>query len=98
MAIDRAAVIEHMSKVSVSANDDGLIPAFGVFINQTPSNFWNAFADRMVHSVDTELIPAAEFLLVNCAHECGYHTGYGIITSEEWQSVVGPSIESVDDV
>lgn len=98
MAIDRDEVILHMSKVQVSANPDGLIPAFGVFVNQMPAAFWNAFASRLVSRVDADVLPAAEFLLVNCAHECGYHTGYGIITSEEWNAIVAPNVENVEDV
>ena len=41
--------------------------------------------------------PAAEYLLVNAAHECGYHTGFGIITSEEWDAVVAPMIEQAPE-
>ncbi len=37
--------------------------------------------------------------LVNCAYECGYHTGYGIINSEEFKSVVMPMVtEGAKDV
>ncbi len=37
--------------------------------------------------------------LVNCGYECGYHTGYGIITSDEFQNVVGPMVtEGAKDV
>ncbi len=43
------------------------------------------------------MLEAAEVLLVNAAHECGYHTGYGIITSEEWKSVVEPMIEKAPE-
>ena len=38
---------------------------------------------------------AAERLMT--AHECGYHTGHGIITSEEWKAVVEPMIERVPE-
>jgi hypothetical protein len=44
--------------------------------------------------VPEDLVEAAEGLLVNAAHECGYHTGYGIITSDEWKKVVTPMIEN----
>jgi len=98
MPIDREEVILHMSKVQVAANRDGLIPAFGVFVNQMPAAFWNNFASRLVSRVDPDVLPAAEFLLVNCAHECGYHTGFGIITSEEWNAIVAPYVANVEDV
>jgi hypothetical protein len=97
MAIDRKKIIAAMSTVKVSANDDGLIPAFGVLVNQLPARFWNNFADLLVHSVGPDMVPVAQHLLMNAANECGYHTGYGIITSEEWKAVVAPMIEHVPE-
>ena len=94
MAIDRKKIIEEMSKVKVLGNEEGLIPVFGVYVQQLPAEFWNGFARRIVNSVPEDLVEAAEALLVNAAHECGYHTGYGIITSDEFKKVVGPMIES----
>lgn len=93
MAIDRRRIIDALSKVSVRPNEQGLIPAFNVFVNQLPASLWTSFAERLTHRVSPDLLPVAEYLLVNAAHECGYHTGYGIITSEEWNAVVGPMIE-----
>jgi hypothetical protein len=93
MAINRKHIIEALSRVSVSATEEGLIPAFNVFVNQFPATLWNSFAERLTRRVSSELLPVAEHLPVNAAHECGYHTGYGIITSEEWNAVVAPMIE-----
>ncbi len=97
MSIDRSAVISNMSTIAPEANDHGLIPAFNVMVTRAPAALWNNFADLITNTVDPSLRDSAEFLLVNAAHECGYHTGYGIITSAEWDSVVGPMIESVPD-
>lgn len=97
MAIDRQKIINEMSKVKVVGNEEGLIPGFGVFVQQLPGEFWNGFARRLVNSVPEDLIGAAEGLLVNAAHECGYHTGYGIITSDEWNRVVAPMVEKIPE-
>ena len=97
MAIDRKKIIEQMSKVSVIGNEEGMIPAFGVYVQQLPADFWNGFARRIVNSVPEDLADVAENLLVNAALECGYHTGYGIITSDEWNQVVGPMIENAPE-
>ena len=83
MAIDRKRIIDSLSKIEVAGNQEGLIPAFGVFVNQLPAAFWTSFAERLTRAVGDDLLEAAEYLLVVAAHECGYHTGYGIITSEE---------------
>ena len=93
MSINRKKIIELMSKIKVIGNADGLIPAFGVYINQLPACFWNSFAEKLTCIVKPEIKEAAEYLLTYAANECGYHTGHGIINSEEWQAIVEPMIE-----
>jgi len=97
MAIDRNQIIADLSQIEVSGNDEGLIPGFNVYVNQMPAKFWNSFAERLTRHVDPTLLDSAEWLLVNAAQECGYHTGYGIITSEEWKAAVEPMIENAPE-
>ena len=97
MAIDRKRIMESLSKIEIAGNQDVLIPAFGVFVNQMPAAFWNSFASRLVQQVEEDLRETAEFLLVNAGFECGYHTGHGIITSEEWRAVVAPMVEKAPE-
>jgi hypothetical protein len=97
MAINRKQIIEAMSKIELVGNEEGLIPACNVLVNQLPTAFWNSFAEKLTLHVDADLREAAEMLLVNAAHECGYHTGYGIITSEEWKAIVAPMVEKVPE-
>lgn len=97
MAIDRQKIIENMSKIKLVGNEEGLIPACNVLVQQLPADFWNGFADKLTHSVTPELYDTAKFLLQNAAHECGYHTGYGIITSQEWKAIVAPMIEKTPE-
>ena len=92
MAIDRKKAIVDLSKVSVKSNDEGLIPHFGVMINQLPANFWNLFTVKILGAAGDELYEDAFGLLENAAAECGYHTGYGIVTSEEFKAICGPMI------
>ncbi len=93
MSIDRKKIVSSLSRIQVMGNEDGLIPAFGVLVNMLPARFWNTFAERLTRKVPQDLRESAEFLLTNAAHECGYHTGYGIINSDEWKAVVEPMIE-----
>jgi hypothetical protein len=97
MAIDRKKIIQEMSKVSVIGNEEGLIPAFNVYVQQLPADFWNGFARRIVNYVPEDLVEAAEAMLFNAARECGYHTGYGIITSDEWKEIVAPMVEKAPE-
>jgi hypothetical protein len=98
MAIDRKKIIDDMSKIEILANENGLIESFNVFVTQLPSGFWNSFAERFTTKVAPDLLADAEMLLINAAQECGYHTGYGIITSEEWKAVVQPMVATTEDV
>lgn len=98
MPINRNQVIADMAKVKAEANPNGIIPAFNVLVNQLPAAFWNHFSRTLVDAVDPEICGAVEELLVNAAHECGYHTGYGIITSKEWAAVVKPMVGCTEDV
>ena len=98
MAINRKKIIDELSQMKVQGDDTGIIEGFNVYITQLSTNFWNGFADKLLTKVDPDLKEAAEYLLVNAAQVCGYHTGYGIIASEEWKAVVGPMIENVEDV
>jgi len=98
MAINRKKIIEDMSKIEVMGDEKGIIEGFGVYVNQLPTTFWNSFAERLTAKTDPDLMASTEFLLVNAAQECGYHTGYGIITCEEWKAIVQPMVETVEDV
>ena len=94
MSFNRKAVINDISKVSVSQNERGLIESFNVYVNRMPADFWREFGERIMDAVPEDLKQAAWHLLYNAAKECGYHTGYGIMTSEEWDSMVKPHINN----
>jgi hypothetical protein len=92
MTVMRDQVVEQLVDVEVKVNDDGLIPAFNVLVNQLPTAFWNTVAERMMALAPPERKEEMEEALVRCAYECGYHTGYGIITSPEFEAVVMPMV------
>lgn len=92
MSIDRTKAISDLSKITVKGDEEGLIPAFGVLVNQLPANFWNKFSIKILKAAGEDLYDDAAGLLENAASECGYHTGWGIINSEEFKAVVGPMI------
>lgn len=97
MAINRKKVIEQMSQIDMLPDENGIIEGFNVTVNQLPTDFWNAFAERLSSKSSAEMRFYKEYLLYNSAHECGYHTGYGIITSDEWNAVVGPMLEKIPE-
>lgn len=99
MTVMRDKVVKDLANITVKSDQDGLIPNFNVLVNHLPTAFWNTFAERMMAAAPPEQKAALEKALVRCAYECGYHTGYGIITSEEFKSVVMPMVtEGAKDV
>ena len=99
MTVMRDEVVKKLADLNVKGDKDGLIPSFNVLVNQLPVSFWNTFAMRMIEAAPPERRKEVEEALVNCAYECGYHTGYGIISSEEFKEVVTPMVtEGAKDV
>ncbi len=96
MAIDRKKAIEQLSQLKAKGNSDGLIPEFGVLINFLPANFWNTFTELMIMNAGDKLKEVGIGLEIAAA-ECGYHTGYGIITSKEFNAIIGPMIQKAPD-
>lgn len=99
MTVQRDVVVKELAKLNFQGDANGLIDGFNVLVNQLPTSFWNLFAERMMAAVPADKKKELENALVNCAYECGYHTGYGIITSNEFQAVVMPQVtEGAKDV
>jgi hypothetical protein len=92
MTVMRDTVVENLAGLTVQGDEDGLIPSFNVFVNQLPVMFWQLFSERIMAAAPPEKRQEIEDALVRCAYECGYHTGYGIITSDEFKSVVDPMV------
>jgi hypothetical protein len=99
MTVLRDQVVKQLVDLKVEADENGLIPAFNVFVNQLPTTFWNGFAERLMAAVPAERKAEAKEALIRSAYECGYHTGYGIVTSPEFKSVVEPMVtEGAKDI
>lgn len=99
MTVMRDEVVKKLADLNVKGDDDGLIPSFDVLVNQLPASFWNTFAERILEAAPPDRRQEVEEALVNCAYECGYHTGYGIINSDEFKEVVIPMVtEGAKDV
>lgn len=99
MTVQRDVVVKQLAELKVQGNEEGLIPNFNVLVNLLPVSFWNTFTKRILEVTPDERREEVEEALVVCAHECGYHTGYGIITSDEFKSVVEPMVtEGAKDI
>lgn len=99
MTVMRDQVVKALADIDVQPDENGLMPAYNVLVNQLPTAFWNTVSERMMAIAPPERKDEMEAALVNAAYECGYHTGYGIITSPEFEAVVNPMVtEGAKDV
>ncbi len=93
MAVDRQLIIDHVSKLRPESSESGTIHSFGVYLNQLPADFWMQFGERIAGAVPADLRDSVYYLLYKAGNECGYHTGFGIITSPEWDAIVAPTLD-----
>ncbi|PKN24658.1 MAG: hypothetical protein CVU65_11145 [Deltaproteobacteria bacterium HGW-Deltaproteobacteria-22] len=99
MTVMRDKVVKALVELDVKGDENGLMPGYNVLVNFLPTSFWTLFAERMINSAPAEKKEQVRTGLYQCAQECGYHTGWGIINSDEFQSVVMPMVtEGAKDV
>lgn len=91
MTVQRDAVVKQLMHLRPK-NQEGIISGCNVLLNELPVAFWNNFTKRILEVVPPEKHDIVEAGLVKSANECGYYTGYGIITSDEFKAVVEPMI------
>jgi len=92
MTVMRDTVVKSLAKITVQADENGLIPEYEVLVNLLPISLLNTFTERIMLAAPPEKKAEIEAGLVRAAYECGYHTGCGIITSEIFSDVVLPMV------
>ncbi|RMG32458.1 MAG: hypothetical protein D6732_13450 [Methanobacteriota archaeon] len=101
--IDMDYVTQQFSKAEITNDENGLIPAFGVYLTKIQGDYYaeisfefeKMFGDLMQN--DPEVIEAARQLLIEAGHVCGFNTFGGIMKSDEFEAVVVPLIEERED-
>ncbi len=75
--------------------EKGIIPLFGVYLSMISVQYYNRISFGFEKKLGNDAM--AEKLLVAAGQECGYATFQGIRSSREWDEVVKPMIERVED-
>ena len=82
-------------------NEEGLIPAYGVYIVRNQSDYVNRlqfeFVREMTKVAGEYGVTLAGELLMEAGHACGFFTYGGIMTSNEWEQVVKPYLKTKED-
>lgn len=99
MAIDEQKVVQAVAGLGIAGNDEGLIPAFGLYLTQHMADYYNRISYATARRLErtSELADDARALLIEAGHVCAFNTFGGIMKSAEWEAVVQPMIETRED-
>ena len=96
--IDESAIIDAVVGLPIFGNEQGLIPAFGVFLGNMPADFYNFLVISFVEEMSqVNMLATAQNLLVSDGEFCGLNTFHGIMNSQEWEALVKPMIKENSD-
>lgn len=99
--VDYAVVFEGVTKMDLGGNEEGHIPAFGVYLTRHYSNYCNRIAFEMLRSTTSKFgdegYQAAAALLTEAGHACAFHTLGGVMVSPEWDALVRPMLKTHED-
>ena len=82
-------------------NEEGYIPAFGVYITRNLSDYVNRLQFEFVRAMKDvggeygEQL--ASELLLEAGHACGFFTYGGVMSSDEWNELVKPYLHTPED-
>lgn len=87
--------------VNFVGNEEGYIPAFGVYLVRNQSDYVNRLQFEFIRAMrdvagDYGITLGGE-LLLEAGHACGFFTYGGIMTSNEWEEVVKPYLKTKED-
>lgn len=96
--IDENAIIDALVGMPIYGNEQGLIPAFGVYLANTPADYYNLVNIRFLKEMTAiGKFSAAKELLINAGETCAMNTFRGIMESPEWAGLVAPMLKDEQD-
>ncbi len=98
MTVDGSAVTAAVGTLPLVGNEEGLIPAFGLYLTRHYAEYYNEISYAFLHeAAKAGDADAARAALVEAGHICAFNTFGGIMLSQEWEAVVKPMIDSRED-
>jgi len=96
--INENAIIDALVGMPIYGNEQGLIPAFGVYLANTPADYYNLVNIRFLKEMTAiGKFSAAKQLLLNAGETCAMNTFRGIMESPEWAGLVAPMLKDEQD-
>ncbi len=100
-SVDREAVTRAVAQMPLPANAAGLIPVFGLYLTRISADYYNrisyAFEQEMTAVAGRQGVEVAANLLIEAGHVCAFNTMGGIMTSPEWDALLGPMLKTRED-
>jgi hypothetical protein len=97
MAIDGNKIALAVMEGSHIRDSKGIIPIFGVYLSLFFAQYYNMLSFDFEKARGQGLAHESASLLVEAAQECGYATFQGIRSSQQWDELVRPMIETRED-
>ncbi|MDA8792358.1 hypothetical protein N9N67_03885 [Bacteriovoracaceae bacterium] len=96
--IDKKAIVNAVMNMPIEGNNEGLIPAFNVYLAHMPQDFYNLVSIEFVNEMSKiGLAEIAQEMLIEDAENCALNTFGGIWDSEEWAGLIAPMIKEEKD-
>jgi len=99
--VDYDGILNAVSGMELVGDQNGLIPAFGVYLTRMYANYYNRISFEFEHALSNKFgkegIDVARPLLVEAGHVCAFNTFGGIMTSPEWDALIKPNLKSKED-
>lgn len=96
--VDEHAIIDALVQMPFMGSEEGLIPAFGVYLALTPADFYNRMCIQFVEQMRAKgLFHMARRLLTFAGETCAMNTFRGIMASAEWDALIAPMVVHKQD-
>ena len=97
--VDEDMIVGAVSQLPLIGNEEGLIPAFGVYLTRMYADYYNKISFRFEEEMkkETGTYDLSKDLLIEAGHICAFYTFGGIMSSDEWYALIKPMFKTKED-
>lgn len=96
--INKQVIVDTVLGMPLEGNNEGLIPAFNVYLAHTPQDYYNLICINFIKEMTKiNMADIAKEMLVEDAENCALNTFGGIWDSEEWKALIAPMVQDEKD-
>jgi len=99
-SVDEGKIIRALVDMPFYGNEDGLMPAFNVYLANMPADFYTLLSLSFLEEMrKVGMLSSARKLLIYAGEVCALNTLRGIRSSAEWDELIRPMVDQpVDDL